>query len=391
MKKGIVFVILCMVALPCMSANIALPKHPPLPAGDMMGLTQEAMSLRIVREDLVLDMTRRAGKKSRAEYRVENPLSSTVATELYFVTPAAVDIGVLVNNAAVPLKAVKIERSRAPWSVGDKDYRWWSPEQPLDAYVFSVSCEAKSRTVITVEFILPEGYDNTAVEYLAQGAVEGRITNWDKHGASAWYIYSLEAADTFRGSVEELHLTILTPVGTELKCNVPVIPVESASESDVIVYQGTFQGVPAPSVEALVVSQPRYVHVGGTVACGLTTTFAGYTTFLGQALVDVFFLNHQISSGVEFNPFPVNRTLCVPLLYSYVINYGPNSSLGPFFDLRIVAGALIVLTPEVDVGFRLGVSLKMGLTPWEIAYDFFPFDPQQGWVGRFTFLGKIMI
>ncbi|MBN2353253.1 MAG: hypothetical protein JXD23_11830 [Spirochaetales bacterium] len=154
-------------------------------------------------------------------------------------------------------------------------------------------------------------------------------------------------------------------------------------------YSAEFQGIPVPAIDARVITRGSVNFLGGTAACGFSTDFGSYTSFLCQALADVYFGNHQFSSGVEGNPFGSVANLKIPVIYTFVFGEKMSLSETIFADIRLSAGVLVDLLPETAVGFRISAGARLMMFPLEISYDLYPFDAAGGYVGRLTFLGKI--
>jgi hypothetical protein len=395
MKKITVLCLTIFFAGAAAFANIAMPLQPPSPSGDVLAPPPGLDSLRIAREDLRLDLTGREDARSRARYEIANPTGTALGTDLYFVTPFMKEVTVTVDGASAALEAVTLERDRVPWAMGGEGYRWWPKGAALDAYRFRAEFGAGRTTVVEVVFRLPAGYDNTLADLGISPAAAAHALNWTKQGDHvAWYLYSLEPAATFKGGLGRLELEILVPAGTELRTNVAVSQDEERSgegDDGAICYRGSFSQFPVPTIEAKVIRRGAYNFIGVTAAFGLTSDFASYTSFLSQLLLDVFFLNHQFSTGVEGNPFGTLVSLKIPVLYTFVFGERTSSYLPLFGDIRATAGVLIDLIPVPAAGFRLGVGARATAFLVEIAYDFYPFDPAVGYRHRVSLMLKLSL
>jgi len=376
-------------AVPAFS-NIAMPQRAPSPAGDILAPLPGLDSLRIDRENLRLDLTGDPSGRSLAHYEISNPSGISAASDLYFVTPFMDDVYVTVDGRRADFDRVMLSRDRLPWPVRENDYAWWPKDGEMDAARFRAEFSAGETTVIEVSFRLPAGYDNALAGTGISPAAVAHALNWSKPGDRvAWYVYALETSRTFKGGFGTLHLEITVPAGTELICNAAIGEKKSGRGFDT--YTMESKGLPVPAIDAKVITRGVYNFLGGTVGCGLATDFNASTSFLGQALIDVFFLNHQFSTGIEGNPFGTIGGLKIPLIYTFV--FGTTRSLySAFFaDVRLSAGVLIDLLPETAVGFRVSAGMRLMMFLMEISYDFHPFDAARGYTGRLTFLGKISL
>jgi len=263
--------------------------------------------------------------------------------------------------------------------------RYWG--DMLDACRFKARFEAGAVTRIEVTFILPAGYDNTLAETGIYPPEAGHLLNWSKRGSrAAWYVYNLSAASTFTGGIANLEISIRAPEDQILKTNIDV--KKTGVENGVAVYSGSFAGIPVPEIEARVVSLQEYNAFGATFGLGLHTNYGDDTGFIAQALADVFLHSHQLSAGVEGNPF--GGSLKIPVLYAYYPG-GKGSAYGMYFgDIRFSAGGLFDLLPDAAAGFRLAAGIRLLASIFEITYDFYPFD-DAGYVWRMAFLYKMSI
>jgi hypothetical protein len=386
MRKIIVVSIIFFAALVNLYSNIARPLQPPDPAGDVLGDALKLDALRIETEELLLDLQGKDTAFSRARYTIRNPLKEIVESDLYFVTPFMDKVTVMINGIVVPLVYEKLTRDKIPWKPESRAVENWRDE--LGAYRFRATFGAEAETVIIVAFRLPAGYDNTRSDTGIFPAQAAHLLNWGKSGDHvAWYIYNLESANTFKGGIGKLKVEILTPEGAELDTNVAL--VKEAAESGFFRFTGSFQGIPAPSIEAKVITRTIYNIFGGTFALGLSTNYGDYTEFMAQALFDVFFYNHQFSAGVEGNPF--GSGFKIPVLYTFFLGGRQSPSLLSYGDIRFTAGALFNLLPTTAVGFRVAAGLRFLVSVIEISYDFYPFDTIHGYSWRMTFLYKFSI
>jgi hypothetical protein len=390
MRKTTCLIIAGLVTVLSVHANMAMPKQPPAPSGDVLAALPGLAGLRIEREDLRLDLTGLPDARSRARYEIVNPAGTALATDLYFITPFLKDAVVTIDGLTVPLTKRLLKREQVPWNTGDGDYRWWVPGLEIEAYLFRAEFAAARSTVIEVSFRLPAGYDNTLANTGIDPATAAHALNWSKEGEHvAWYVYALETAATFKGGIGVFHTEIVAPAGTELVCNLAT--GVKKTENGLDTYTAEFQGFPVPAIEARVISRASYNILGGTVAFGFTSDFGSYTSFLSQALIDVFFLNHQFSTGLEGNPFGPLAGMKIPVLYTFIFGNKTSRYMAYFADLRLSGGLLFDLLPTAAFGFRLAAGLRFTLFLLELSYDFYPFDTTRGYVGRITLLGKMSI
>jgi len=263
---------------------------------------------------------------------------------------------------------------------------FWGNE--LKACRFHVIFAPQAVTVIEVSFILPGGYDNTKKEMDVYSTVASHSLNWFKAGNSnSWYLYNLSAANTFTGGIADLDLVIWAPGDSRLDINVAV--KKTGEDKGTATYAGSFKGIPAPQIEAKVVHVEQYNFLGATFGLGLHTNYGDDTQFIAQALLDVYLFEHQLSAGVEVNPF--GTSLKLPVLYSYFPLGKVNRYVAMFADIRFSAGVLFDLEPAALTGFRVASGLRMLLSVFEISYDFYPFDADSGYVWRMSFLYKMSL
>jgi hypothetical protein len=126
--------------------------------------------------------------------------------------------------------------------------------------------------------------------------------------------------------------------------------------------------------------------LGGTFAIGFVTDYGAYTEFKVQALADVYFYHHQISLGMEGNPFGAEIRLQLPLLYTFFFGEEDdiiNVVLGG--GVSLTAGALFEVAPVLRTGFRISLAMCLGVR-YEMAFDFYPFETVNGFDWQMTFL-----
>jgi len=364
-------------------ANIALPVMPPRPAGDLLPAERAYDLLRIEREDLFLNLLGETGAFSTARYAVRNIGGEALAADLLFLTPEMEEVTVTANGTPLAPVPVTLRPGELPWEPDEDTADLW-PEE-VRAYRFRVVFAGGAVTEILVRFRLPAGYDNRDSRNGLSPAAAGHPTNWTGNsGQTLWYRYYLASARSFKGGIGTLSVSVLAPRNAELTANIVLERGEEIEGG--VVYRGGFQGIPASFVEAKVRYPVNVNLFGATIGAGLVTDYDGYLEFMAQVLLDVYFSNHQFSAGIELNPF--GRGLKLPLLYTYIPGE-PSAYVNFIGDLRFTAGVLFDLSPEALTGFRVAVGFRMTIMILEITYDFYPFDPDAGYLGRMTFLYKI--
>lgn len=367
------------------SANIALPVQEPPLAGDIFTPEPALTALQLVHEKLVLNLSGIENGFSHARYVIRNRGAREIASDLFFITPYMDRVTVQVNGSAVETAQERIASEQLPWKPAFPERL---PEDGLPAFRFRVVFAAQAETVIDVTFRLPAGYDNQGRDQGYYAGEAAHALNWSVGSDStAWYAYNLESATTFQGGIQKLDVEIIAPQDDTLVVNIPL--VENKPSEGVKRYTGSFEGIPAPYIEARVKHEAQYSMIGFQVGGGLVTNYIDYTEFMAQALFDFYFYNHQISVGVEGNPFGTGFK--IPVLYTFIFADKVSSYFAFWGDLRVTAGALFDLSPVSAVGFRISAGLRLTLTIFEVAYDFYPFDAVRGYVGRMTFLYKISL
>jgi hypothetical protein len=363
---------------------VILPFREPPPSGGVFAAEGVLPALRLVHEKLVLDLTRRENGLSRARYTIRNTGARGISTDLLFITPYMYKVSVFVNSVEIEVKEERIPFKQLPWKPVYPDV-WRTDEIP--AYRFRVSFPQNTETIVEVVFRLPAGYDNRSQEGLYPGAAAHAL-NWSKEPDSTiWFLYNLESARTFTGGIQKLDVEVIIPQDDSVNVNIRL--AENDALGGFKRYTGTFAGIPAPYIEAKVKHEAVYSIIGGSVGGGLVTDYAEYTEFMAQAMFDVYFLNHQLSAGVEGNPFGTG--IKFPVIYTYILGDKIPPMLSFLGDLRVSAGALFELSPESAVGFRISGGMRLTLMILEVAYDFYPFDTDRGYMGRMTFLYKISL
>jgi hypothetical protein len=385
LKKSLVFLCVFIFSVSGAFANIALPVQEPPPSGDVFMSDQGLAALRLEQEKLVLDLTRRAAVFSRARYTIRNTGAKQINTDLIFVTPFADKVRVFVNSTEIEVKAENIPLKKLPWKPAVME---GASGQEMPAYGFKITFTPNEETIVEVVFLLPSGYDNRDPDIGFYPGEAAHALNWSAAADSlAWYIYNLESASTFPGGLRQLDVEILIPGEDTLSVNMAL--AEKKTAEGFKSYTGSFQGMPVPYIEAKVRHQAVYNMIGASFGGGLVTDYDEYTEFMAQAMFDFYFYNHQISAGVEGNP--LGTGLKFPIMYTYIFGGKMNSYIAFWGDLRLAAGVLFDLSPVSAVGFRFSAGLRLTLMILEIAYDFYLFDTERGYLGRMTFLYKVSI
>ncbi|MBN1798865.1 MAG: hypothetical protein JW822_09820 [Spirochaetales bacterium] len=366
-------------------ANIGLPVQEPPPSGDVFASGGGLTALRLEHEKLILDLTRREAGFSHARYTIRNTAGGEISTDLIFITPYMYNVSVSVNSQEIEIQQENIPFKKLPWKPVFPES--WGREE-IPAYRFHVSFPGNTETVVEVMFRLPAGYDNRAEDMGLHMGEAAHALNWAvESDSTVWYLYNLDAAGTFSGGIRRLDVEIIIPENDDVEVNIPLVQGKTAN--GVKSFTGSFAGMPAPYIEAKRKHEAVYSMFGGSAGGGLVTNYVDYTEFMAQAMVDFYFYNHQLSAGVEGNPFGTG--IKFPVIYTFILGDKVHPYFAFFGDLRLSAGALFELSPESAVGFRISGGMRFTMMILEIAYDFYPFDTDKGYIGRMTFLYKISL
>jgi hypothetical protein len=386
MVWGRLFAVITVFIFLASGAFAAIPplREPP-PAGDVFASEGVLSALRLEHEKLVLDLTRRENGLSRTRYTIRNTGAREISTDLLFITPYMYGVNVFVNSAEIEVKQENIPFKQLPWKPVYPDV--WRTDK-IPAYRFRVSFPQNAATIVEVVFRLPAGYDNRDRDMGLYPGEAAHALNWSKEPDSTiWFLYNLESAGTFTGGIQHLDVEIVIPEDDSLNVNIPL--VENEALGGFKSFTASFRSIPAPYIEAKVKHEAVYSMFGGSVGGGLVTNYADYTEFMAQAMLDFYFYNHQLSAGVEGNPFGTG--IKFPVIYTFILGDKVPPSFGFLGDLRLSGGALFELSPESAVGFRISAGMRFTLLILEITYDFYPFDTEKGYIGRMTFLYKMSL
>ena len=97
--------------------------------------------------------------------------------------------------------------------------------------------------------------------------------------------------------------------------------------------------------------------------------------FLSRLYVDFFISNHQISCGIDANPW--KGMLHGSLIYTLFPPGRSGYNYAHLVDIRGGGGILYDFIQDKGVGIRLFAGLKLFLPAYEVYYDFFPFSDDE--------------
>ncbi|MBN1798908.1 MAG: hypothetical protein JW822_10040 [Spirochaetales bacterium] len=380
-------ILLCILILNkiCAFTEIALPFQNTSLSGDEFTADQDLTALRVEHEKLILDFTKSENSFSRARYSIRNTGSEEISTDLLFVTPYIDKVNIFVNSKEIVFKQEKILLQELPCKSAllgvVQDF-----EMPV--YRFHVLFPADSVTIIEIVFGLPAGYYNDTRFSNFYPVEAAHMLNWFIRDALlALYIYNLESTKTFTDGIRQLDVEILIPENSSLDVNIPL--TEEKTENGITKFTGSFKGIPAPYIEATVERDGVCNMIGASLGMGMETNLTDYSDVMLQAMIDLYLYNHQISAGVEGEV--LNPNLRIPIIYSFIPGEKTPPHIVLIHDIRFSAGALFDLYPEYDFGFRISASYRLTLVILEIAYDFYPFNTEQGYIHRMRFFFKVSI
>ncbi|MBN1524889.1 MAG: hypothetical protein JW904_10420 [Spirochaetales bacterium] len=366
-------------------ANVAMPQMIPAASGDVHIDGNGFQNLRIEKEILELNLGATPGSYSRAIYFIRNTGTAPLESKLWFVTPYMDRVTVTVNGKPAAAQKETVSPDQLDFQVSSYP---GSPKSDVDVYSFYAAFSPDAVTQIDIEFFLPAGYDNTGENAMIDSAVAAHFLNWFKEGGSVkWYQYNLSAATTFAGGIALLEITVKIPDDMILDINIPL--QQTGWENEEIVYSGVFSGIPVPTINAFVTKKVEYNFIGATFGIGLHTNFGPDTQFLTQALLDIYFMGHQLSAGIEANPF--GNCFKIPVLYTWFPGGRMPASFMSFADIRFSGGILLDRLPESITGIRIAAGMRITIMVIELSYDFYPFDADAGYIWRMMFLYKVSI
>lgn len=363
---------------PYARANIAAPFGITGVAGDILSLKGDGEKLRIEKEILVLDLRENASdpEPCSATYRIVNPENTPVKSDLIFLSPEAHRISISIDGQAVSSVTKIIDINEIPWAREDefpREIRTYTAEQ------FSLECPPGERKSIEVRFRLSPGWHNMSGRTGPTAPQAAHLLNLfrDDRGTQ-WYVYDLFASHTFKGGFSELELIVKTPGNATLLSNLDLmerpVPADIPSEKPYRLYAETFDEIPVELLDIKLMYPVEYNFLGVTAGYyGCHFPFDGrpvqWLTFSGS--IDLYFLNHQLSCGIEGDP--VNKAFNLCFLYTMYPPGKSDSFFGYLIDIRGGGGVLIDYVNDESIGFRIFAGLKFLVVTYELYYDFYPF------------------
>jgi hypothetical protein len=351
--------------------NIAAPIHIPEKIGDLFTQGETANPIRIEKETLILDVTGIYAKpgESRATYVMINPGKDKISLPMLFLTPGAKEISVSVDGVAMQSRNLTIPFGAVPWAADDK----WDVKLPdYGAAAFEVVFGPGEKKTLEVAFRLTSGYDNTLVDRGMTAPQAAHVLNQFKdQDASFWYRYDLFASTSFKGGFGTLDITIKVPLKNEVIANLDLKKSEDNYNAGYYTLSGTFDGLPSKVIDIKRIYKVAYNTMGATIAAGCAFPFDGRVAhFTSKVLFDAFFANHEVSAGIEADPF--SGYYHGLLLYT-LFPPGKAGTYGWFVDIRGGLGMEFDLANGFSPGFTVFCGLKLIPVVYEVLYEIFPF------------------
>ncbi|MGA2642228.1 MAG: hypothetical protein ABSG21_15145 [Spirochaetia bacterium] len=372
MRRSLCAVILFLLAAGGLWANMAAPIEDPPYSGNIFSFAADN-PLRIEKEALFLDLSSGNTEEatSSAVYTILNPLHTAYSTDLVFLTPAVKHISIEIDGSPAEIRTSTLGTQRIPWASE-------SVRRRITAYpaaTFSLSLAAGERKIVTVRFFISPGWNSIIAELGPSYPQAAHFLNMAKGRESTlWYVYDLRSAANFGGGFGGLSLSVKVPRNAEI---ITEMRLDKARvEADAEYYTAELAGPPQADVDIYVVNRIDYNSVGFMAGIGLgvplTPLDAG---LLLKTMLDAYFLNHQISIGLEGDPF--HGILRASLQYTLFPPGGTGYGYRGVADFRVGGNVLLGLydgyLPNLSIGFRLFAGVRLGI-PLEIGYEIYPWS-----------------
>jgi hypothetical protein len=341
------------------------------PTGDLVGFDVSLSSLVIEQHDVFLDLSQRPNARSRIRYVVANPNAESVTAALYFITPFVKDLSVTVNQKRPVPAAERVSPDRLGWQMPAPGARERDIPTELTAGIFSVEFRGGAKTHIEVSFRLPPGVRENRTAYLYPAAINHLNNVFRDLYLSETFVFHLASSSTFNTGHGQAAVEIIAPAGNALTANFALR--EQGVENGFTKHSGTIGTGDLISLEVKLITDHAPTILGATFALGFVTDYDGYLEFMTQAFFDVFLYNHQLSAGIEANPFGAVASIKLPVLYTFFFGAQGDSFNVLFGGISLTAGALFAVAPVVRTGFRVSIAVAL-FGRNEMAIDFYPFE-----------------
>ncbi len=370
-KKQVPLVVLFAFFAGFSFGNIAAPVQVPASAGDLFMMRIHPNPLRIEKETLSIDLTGNGFESGpcKATYMIENPTTEEVKLPSFFITPGGKNITIAVDGKTIKTESVFIPRSSIPWAGEDGDGDRKSEEYGAASFVLVFGPGEKHR--VDVDFRLVAGYDNTAIAGISAPEAAHFLNTLKGRGSVAWYRYDLVSASTFKGGFGSLSIEVRAKLDAVIDSNIGLERTADNAESGYYVLSGEFDGIPEAYLDLKEKHATTYNFIGATIAAGSSFPFDGRGIhFTSKALFDVYFSNHQVSAGVEADPF--SGMYHALLLYT-MFPAGRAGAYGWFMDVRAGGGLAFDIASGFSPGFTAFAGLRIVPIVYELSYKIFPF------------------